>query len=91
MFCALYNKFFYGMKHVANMWIAIVLPVLLRYTDSDYPFGIFKLFLLNQIARYSFQHKLYNICTMYLYIYFTFREDLVSPPPVLVGSRCSSF
>ena len=24
--------------------LAIVLPVLLRYTDSDYPFGIFKLF-----------------------------------------------
>ena len=25
--------------------LAIVLPVLLRFTDSDYPFGIFKLFL----------------------------------------------
>jgi hypothetical protein len=25
--------------------VAIVLSVLLRYTDSDYPFGIFKLFL----------------------------------------------
>jgi len=25
--------------------LSIVLPVLLRYTDSDYPFGIFKLFL----------------------------------------------
>jgi hypothetical protein len=25
--------------------LAIVLSVLLRYTDSDYPFGIFKLFL----------------------------------------------
>jgi hypothetical protein len=25
--------------------LAIVLFVLLRYTDSDYPFGIFKLFL----------------------------------------------
>ena len=25
--------------------LAIVLYVLLRYTDSDYPFGIFKLFL----------------------------------------------
>jgi hypothetical protein len=24
--------------------LAIVLSVLLRYTDSDYPFGIFKLF-----------------------------------------------
>jgi hypothetical protein len=27
--------------------MAIVLFVLLRYTDSDYPFGIFKLFLQN--------------------------------------------
>ena len=26
--------------------LAIVLSVLLRYTDSDYPFGIFKLFLM---------------------------------------------
>jgi hypothetical protein len=26
--------------------LAIVLSVLLRYTDSDYPFGIFKLFLV---------------------------------------------
>jgi hypothetical protein len=25
--------------------LVIVLSVLLRYTDSDYPFGIFKLFL----------------------------------------------
>jgi len=25
--------------------LAIVLSVLLRFTDSDYPFGIFKLFL----------------------------------------------
>jgi hypothetical protein len=25
--------------------LAIVLSVLLRYTDSDYPFGIFKLFI----------------------------------------------
>ena len=31
--------------------LAIVLAVLLRYTDSDYPFGIFKLFL----------HALYNM------------------------------
>jgi hypothetical protein len=27
--------------------LAIVLSVLLRFTDSDYPFGIFKLFLIN--------------------------------------------
>jgi len=28
----------------------LVLSVLLRYTDSDYPFGIFKLFLLLFVA-----------------------------------------
>ena len=27
--------------------LAIVLSFLLRYTDSDYPFGIFKLFIIN--------------------------------------------
>jgi len=32
--------------------LAIVLSILLRYTDSDYPFGIFKLLLqvLSQVA-----------------------------------------
>ena len=33
--------------------LAIVLSVPLRYTDSDYPFGIFKLFLVN---IYLFKH-----------------------------------
>jgi len=28
-----------------TFFLAIVLSVLLRYRDSDYPFGIFKLFL----------------------------------------------
>ena len=31
--------------------LAIVLSVLLRFTDSDYPFGIFKLFLINYIIQ----------------------------------------
>jgi hypothetical protein len=30
---------------VVLILLAIMLSVLLRYTDSDYPFGIFKLFL----------------------------------------------
>jgi hypothetical protein len=34
--------------------LAIVLSVLLRYTDSDYPFGIFKLFL--SFCTFSFGH-----------------------------------
>jgi hypothetical protein len=29
-------------------FLAIVLSVLLRYTDSDYPFGIFKLFCVKK-------------------------------------------
>jgi len=29
--------------------LAIVLSVFLRYTDSDYPFGVFKLFLVASI------------------------------------------
>ena len=37
--------------------LAIVLSVLLRYTDSDYPFAIFKLFLeCTCIYVYDIQH-----------------------------------
>jgi hypothetical protein len=32
--------------------LVIVLSVLLRYTDSDYPFGIFKLFLFQTHALF---------------------------------------
>jgi hypothetical protein len=31
--------------------LAIVLSVFIRYTDSDYPFGIFKLFLQDIIIN----------------------------------------
>ena len=34
--------------HFVILLLAIVLSVLLRFTGSDYPFGIFKLFLPNQ-------------------------------------------
>ena len=34
--------------------LAIVLSVLLRYTDSEYPFGIFKLFFQNHQKRHPF-------------------------------------
>jgi hypothetical protein len=39
--------------------LAIVLSVLLRYTDSDYPFGIFKLSLqvLDEQAQYKNKNK----------------------------------
>ena len=33
--------------------LAIVLSVLLRYTDSDYPFGIFKLFLIIWSSKFD--------------------------------------
>jgi hypothetical protein len=37
--------------------LAIVLPVILRFTDSDYPFGIFKIFLhslRNRLEKFAF-------------------------------------
>ena len=41
--------------HVSVLFLlAIVLSVLLRYTDSDYPFGIFKLFFI----RYTQSRKI---------------------------------
>jgi hypothetical protein len=39
--------------------LAIVLSVLLRYTDSDYPFDIFKLFLK---YKYPTVHRVSTIC-----------------------------
>jgi hypothetical protein len=39
--------------------LAIVLSVLLQYTDSDYPFGIFKLFLA--LSLVTFRHLNYEI------------------------------
>jgi hypothetical protein len=33
--------------------LSIVLSVLLRFTDSDYPFGIFKLFLSNTFPKFG--------------------------------------
>ena len=35
--------------------LTIVLSILLRFTDSDYPFGIFKLFLLFFFSRQNKQ------------------------------------
>jgi hypothetical protein len=39
----------------------IVLSVLLRFTDSDYPFGICKLFLFD---RNFIDRKKLNLCTL---------------------------
>jgi hypothetical protein len=47
---------------------AIVLSVLLRYTDSDYPFGIFKLFLtLHE------QYFLHIVCLLFNVTYSVFQ------------------
>ena len=51
-------------------FFAIVLSVLLRYTDSDRPFGIFKLFFLRsrysdlkeQFDKYSEEYSYYSFC-----------------------------
>ena len=39
-----------GITTTCYFFWAIVLSVLLRYTDSDYPFGIFKLFFLHKLS-----------------------------------------
>jgi hypothetical protein len=49
--------------------LAIVLSVLLRYTESDYPFGIFKLFILGYLVKFRLKwhiiiyiyHGLYRV------------------------------
>ena len=47
--------------------LAIVLSVLLRYTDSDYPFGIIKLFL----ERYTVANDGRNVSALKYYILCT--------------------
>jgi hypothetical protein len=39
--------------------LSIVLSVLFRFTDSDYPFRIFKLFLLNGVGENSIKSTLF--------------------------------
>jgi hypothetical protein len=48
--------------------LAIVLSVLLRYTDSDNPFGIFKLFF-HQTDFTSFNLIDRNLSSFYLWIF----------------------
>jgi hypothetical protein len=45
--------------------LAIVLSVILRYLDSDYPFGIFKLFLVLDGLVYGCQTPLVTIFQLY--------------------------
>ena len=68
--------------------VAIVLSVLLRYTDSDYPFGIFKLFLriVHSIiniykppcqCRYKIKKEVINYGKSWQNIYFRYDFDLL--------------
>jgi hypothetical protein len=59
--------------------LAIVLSVLLRYTDSDYPFGIFKLFPLQCFYFYYVVLKLGDICIV-------FEDLLTSIVGLMVGN-----
>jgi hypothetical protein len=45
--CVVCSSVFWSLCCLFFCLLAIVLSVLLRFTDSDYPFGIFKLFWLN--------------------------------------------
>ena len=47
-----------------TLFLAIVLSVLLRYTDSDYPFGIFKLFLQYNKNKRKFVLFWYHFATV---------------------------
>jgi hypothetical protein len=48
----LYRRAYFVM-HTFLVLLAIVLSVLLRYTDSDYPFAIFKLVMSVQMTYYK--------------------------------------
>jgi hypothetical protein len=48
--------------------LAIVLSVLLRYTDSDYPFGIFKLFFSKQVDIISIIILFWAVSSIYQYV-----------------------
>ena len=60
--------------------LAIMLSVLLRYTDSDYPFGIFKLFL---------RYILWNIFPILVLTLFC--KSLVLSDLMLIGFIFSLF
>jgi hypothetical protein len=65
--------------------LVIMLSVLLRYTDSDYPFGILKLFLLINYCQYFSKNRFIFIgcpkisaakkCCYYSKIYYTIQNQ----------------
>ena len=58
-----------GMMHFVSFPLVIVLPVFLRYTASEYLFGIFTLFLCYSLD--VFLHVTINWCDIKLYKYPT--------------------
>jgi len=60
--------------------LAIVLSVLLRYTDYDCPFGVFKLFLCKESLNcygQQFPCMPYSRSTFVFYIYFSIISDIL--------------
>ena len=51
--------------------LVIVLAVLLRYTDSDYTFGIFKLFLLNYVINVNTSCAIIVVIILAVRIFYT--------------------
>ena len=54
-----------------------MLPVLLRYTDSDYPFGIFKLFLYIIVITLNLWFREINTTELHL-IKYSFKREAIS-------------
>jgi len=61
--------------------LAIVLSVFLRFTDSDYPFGIFKLFSL-KISNTCFGTVVYKAQTVKRFLFVVDQSLLVECPYV---------
>ena len=58
--------------HCMSFW-PIVLSVLLRFMDSDYPFGIFKLFLTfncKEVVRFIICRTSHKVHSFMIYVFF---------------------
>jgi hypothetical protein len=68
------NKIYNTVQNFVLLYFSIVLSVLLRFTDSDYPFGIFKLFLPTILWQFErcciFCFSFYNCSNGVVYFVF---------------------
>jgi hypothetical protein len=74
--------------------LAIVLSVLLRYTDFDYPFGIFKLFfvqLIYSVYKYTNHDWLFLVVDFFWRNFSLFGVNLHSFPPLFFLSMSLSY